>query len=236
MKKSVLTALLSALALTLVVAASPGGAQVAAPQGKGPKFMAKGSMLVSGPVETVRKARTAAGFRFAPDQAAKIQLSKLDFDARLGDRKLDPASASIRRVVEEAVQSRGWVVDDDSLVVERQVKMRAQQMRARMEDVEKPNVTLKSRSTVKTPSVSFDFTGQGKMGFRPLPPEARERRLVEGDEGEGEGVIRGFRSNAPELRELNGSDIKVKIKFHIDQVDMSGVARGRVDFELQSVK
>lgn len=149
---------------------------------------------------------------------------------------MDRNSAAIRKLVEEAIQSTGWVIDDNSRQVESQVKARARQQRVKIEDVEKPDVKLNARSTVKERTVSFSFAGQGQMGFRELAPEARERKLVEGDKGEGEGLIRNFRSTVEELKSVNGSNIRVKIKFHVDQVDVSGVARGRVEFELRSDK
>jgi hypothetical protein len=224
-----------ALASLLVLSVVAGG--VGQRPAAEPRLVAKGTLLVSGPIEATRRVRTATGFRFSSSRAAeKIQLVKLEYEARVRGKELDPNSPAIRKLIEDAIQSTGWVIDDNSRQVENLVKARARQQRVKIEDVDKPDVRLNARSTVKERNVSFSFTGQGKMGFRELAPEARERKLVEGDKGEGEGLIRNFRSTVEELRPVNGSNIRVKIKFHVDQVDVSGVARGRVEFELRSDK
>jgi hypothetical protein len=236
MKRRNLVPLTLALASLLVLSVVAAGVGFQRPQ-TGPRLVARGSLLVSGPIEATRRMKTAAGFRFSSSlEAQKIQLVKLEYDARVSGKELDPNSPAIRKLVEETIQSTGWVIDDNSRQVENQIKARARRQGVKIEDVAKPDVTLNARSTVKERSVSFSFSGQGSMGFRELPPQARERKLVEGDKGEGEGLIRNFRSTVEELRPLNGSNIRVKIKFHVDQVDMSGVARGRVEFELRSDK
>jgi hypothetical protein len=204
---------------------------------RGPSFVAKGSMMVSGPVEATRRTKTAGGYRFTGGGAAeKIQLVNLDFDASLRGRKLDPNSPAIRRVIQDAIESRNWVVEDNSLQVERNVRALARQRGVALEQVEAPDVALTATSNVKEETVSFNFAGRGKMKFRPLPEQARERKLVVGDQGEGDGLIRNFRTTSEELKSLNGSNIRIKLRFHIDQVDASGVARGRLDFDLRSDK
>lgn len=235
MKRRNLIPLMFALASLLVLSVVAGG--VSQRPAAEPRLVAKGSLLVSGPIEATRRVKTATGFRFSSSrEAEKIQLVKLEYEARVRGKELDPNSPAIRKLVEDAIQSTGWVIDDNSRQVENQVKARARQQGVKIEDVEKPDVRLNARSTVRERTVSFSFAGQGKMGFRELPPQARERKLVEGDKGEGEGLIRNFRSTVEELKPVNGSNIKVKIKFHVDQVDVSGVARGRVEFELRSDK
>lgn len=236
MKRRNLAPLMFALASLLVLSVMAGGAGVQRPAAE-PRLVAKGSLLVSGPIEATRRVKTTAGFRFTSSrEAEKIQLVKLEYEARVSGKELDPNSPAIRKLVEEAIQSTGWVIDDNSRQVESLVEARARKQGTTIEDVEKPDVTLNARSTIKEGSVSFSFAGQGKMGFRALPPQARERKLVQGDKGEGEGLIRNFRTTVAELKTVNGANLRVKIKFHVDQVDASGVARGRVDFDLRSDK
>lgn len=236
MKRRNLAPLMFALASLLVLSVIAGGVGLQRPAAE-PRLVAKGSLMVSGPIEATRRVRTATGFRFSSTrEAEKIQLVKLEYEARVRGKELDRNSAAIRKLVEEAIQSTGWVIDDNSRQVENLVQARARKEGVKIENVEKPDVKLNARSTIKERSVSFSFAGEGKMGFRELPPQARERKLVEGDKGEGEGLIRNFRSTVEELKPVNGANIRVKVKFHVDQVDVSGVARGRVDFELRSDK
>jgi len=234
MKRRNLSPLFFTLATLLALGTLAVSGQVSR-SGRGPNFVAKGSLMVSGPVEATRRTKTAAGYRFAGNrETEKIQLVNLDFDATLRGRKLDSNSPDIRKVIKDAIESSGWVVEDNSLQVERNVRARARRQGVAVTQVDVPDVALNARSSVKENTVSFNFAGRGKMKFRPLPEQARERKLVAGDEGEGEGLIRNFRTTSAELRALNGSNIRINIKFYIDQVDASGVARGRVDFELRS--
>jgi hypothetical protein len=236
MKRRKLSPLFFTLTSLLLLGSLAGSSRVTTAE-QGTSFVAKGSIMVSGPVEATRRTKTAAGYRFVGgSETEKIQLVNLDFDASLRGRKLDPKSREIRKVVQDAIESRSWVVEDNSLQVERNVRALARRRGVAVERVAQPDVTLAARSTIKEETVSFNFAGRGKMKFRPLPEQARERKLVPGDEGEGEGLIRNFRTTSEELRSLNGSNIRIKIKFHIDQVDASGVARGRLDFDLRSEK
>jgi hypothetical protein len=225
---------LSVLASLLLLTAFP-YSRVALTQrpDRGPAFVAKGSVLVSGPTDSAERVKTATGFKFAASRKAQPRIDQIEFDATLRGQRLDPNSPGIRKAIEQAIQSTGWVVEDNSTQVERQwrAKKGAAQSQATL-----PKVTLVSRSTVSQPSISFGFSGRGAMPLRPLNKDNRDRKVAAGDEGEGEGLITNFRSTVPELRALNGMSIRVKGKFHVDQVDASGVARGRVEFELRSLK
>jgi hypothetical protein len=196
-------------------------------------FVVKGSLLVSAPINQIRRSKSAEGYRFSGTANTKPSLDRLEFDGTLQGQRLDPNSKAIRSAVEQAIQSQNWTLDDNSTRVEAQV--RARSLKA-AQDMSAPDIKAWAQSRVRQPAVSFDFAAQGSTKFRSSRVKATGTNLAVGDEGMGEGVITGFRSTVPELRALNGARILVKAKYHVDQVDASGFARGRIDFELRSEK
>jgi hypothetical protein len=125
MKRRNLAPLIFALASLLVLSVIAGGVGLQRPAAE-PRLVAKGSLMVSGPIEATRRVRTATGFRFSSTrEAEKIQLVKLEYEARVRGKELDRNSAAIRKLVEEAIQSTGWVIDDNSRQVENLVQARA---------------------------------------------------------------------------------------------------------------
>jgi len=201
---------------------------------KEPTFVVKGSLIVSGPFNKLRRRKTAAGYQYAGTAEGKPSLDRLEFEGTLRGQPLDPSSTAIRNAVEQAIQSANWTLDDNSTVVEAQERARARVKGT--QELNRPDVKAWSKSRVRKPAVSFDFSGQGTTKLSSAGVETSGFHLAAGDQGSGEGLITNFRTTVPELKALNGARIRVKANYRVDQVDASGVARGRIEFELRSEK
>lgn len=224
---------LTILASFILLTVFPYGAAQTQTQ-KEPTFVVKGNLIVSGPLRKLQRRKTIAGYRYSGTAVAKPSLDRLEFEGTLRGQPLDPKSKAIRNAVEQAIQSANWTLDDNSTVVEAQ-----ERARARVGDTEKvnlPDVKAWARSTVRKPAVSFNFSGQGTTKLSAADAETTGFHLAAGDQGSGEGLITNFRTTVPELKALNGARILVKANYRVDQIDASGVARGRIEFELRSEK
>lgn len=225
---------LSVLASLILMTTFPFSRAVLTQTAKEPAFVVKGSFLVSAPLNSLRRRKTAAGYQYAGTPKVKPSLDRLEFDGTLRGQRLDPRSTAIRNAVEQAIQSENWTLDDNSTRVEAQVRARSRVKAA--QDVSAPEVKAIARSKVRQPAVSFDFSGEGSTKFRSVSVASNRPNVAAGDQGAGEGLITNFRTTVPELQALNGTRVRVKAKYHVDQVDASGVARGRIEFELRSEK
>ena len=224
---------LSVVASLILLTAFPHGRAALTQTPKESAFVVKGSLLVSAPLNKVQRRKSADGYRFSGTANTKPSLDRLEFDGTLQGQRLDSSSKAIRNAVEQVIQSENWTLDDNSTRVE--VQVRAQSGKG-AQDSSAPDIKAWAHSKVRQPAVSFDFSGQGSTKFKSSSVAANGVHMAAGDEGVGEGVIVSFRSTVPELRALNGARILVKAKYHVDQVDASGSARGRIDFELRTEK